>query len=287
MAEMMLDLYDNSDIRLSHQELFEWHRMIMRDRQDIRDLGQYRSHPDPMQIVSGPIHDRTVHFEAPPSSTVKPEMDQFLDWFNATGPGRGGALPSVTRAGIAHLYFESIHPFEDGNGRIGRAISEKALAQGSSQPVCTALAETIQIRGQDYYRMLAQSNKRMDVTDWLLWFSATVIEARRRTIARIDFVIEKTRFLDRLRGQLNDRQEKVLLRMLREGPEGFTGGLSAGNYMTIAKTSTATTTRDLRDLVEKEALVRVGERKHARYNLAIASQPVTPVTSDDIDGYKQ
>ncbi len=119
------------------------------------------------------------------------------------------------------------------------------------------------------------------MTPWLSWFAGIAIEAQRRTTAHVEFLLEKTRLLDRLRGQLNSRQEQALLRMLREGPDGFKGGLSAGNYATITGASPATTTRDLADLVEKGALLREGERRHARYHLAIPMQKVSSVVLDE------
>jgi Fic family protein len=189
-------------------------------------------------------------------------------------------LPALTRAGIAHLYFESIHPFEDGNGRIGRAISEKALAQSVGQTTLTALAATILVRRKAYYDTLEAANKDTEVTQWLAWFAGIAIEAQRRTEARVQFLIDKTRFLDRIRGQLNERQEKALLRMLNEGPDGFRGGLSAGNYSTITGASPATATRDLVDMVAKGALVRTGERRHARYSAGIPLRPILAVRID-------
>jgi Fic family protein len=167
------------------------------------------------------------------------------------------------------LYFESIHPFEDGNGRIGRALAEKALAQSFGQPALTGLATTILAHRKSYYDALERANKEIEITEWLVWFSEIAIEAQQRTIARIEFLIAKTKLLDRLRVTINDRQRKALLRMMKEGPEGFKGGLSAGNYGVITGASPATTTRDLADLVEKGALLRTGERKHARYALRL------------------
>jgi Fic family protein len=222
-----------------------------------------------------------VHFEAPPSAKIPKEMARFIAWFNRTAPQGAKPVPALTRAGIAHLYFESIHPFEDGNGRIGRAIAEKVLAQAFGQPTLTALAATILSRRKAYYAALEAANKSNQVTAWLSWFAGIVIEAQRRTTAQVEFLIEKTRLLDRLRGQVNARQEKGLLRMLREGPEGFKGGLSAGNYASISGASAATATRDLTDLVEKGALLRVGERRHARYHVAIAATKVSPVVIDE------
>lgn len=280
IAEMMVDLYRSSAQALDEQTLRRWHAMLMRGRLHMRDVGRYRTHEGPMQVVSGKVYAPTVHFEAPPSIEVPREMTAFLEWFNLTGPAGSEALPALTRAGIAHLYFESIHPFEDGNGRIGRAVSDKALAQGLGGPTFTALAPAILLHRRAYYDILEASNKRNDISAWLAWFAGIALEAQQRTRAQVEFLIDKTKLLDRLRSHLNDRQMAVLLRVLREGPEGFKGGLSAGNYVSIAKTSPATARRDLADLVDKGALTRTGERRHTRYHLTIPLRPVPRVTID-------
>lgn len=272
VAEMMVDLSRGLAEPLSHETLFAWHGMLLRGRRDVKEIGGYRTAGEPMQVVSGAAHAPRVHFEAPASSRVKREMDGFVSWFNGTSSDNRERLPALTRAGIAHLYFVSIHPFEDGNGRIGRAISEKALAQGLGQATPVALAATILARRKSYYGMLEAANKDNEITAWLQWFAAVAIEAQRCTIARVEFLIDKTRLLDRLRGEINSRQEKALLRVLREGPEGFKGGLSASNYVRITGASAATATRDLADLVTKGALVRVGERRYARYWVGIGGR---------------
>jgi Fic family protein len=179
---------------------------------------------------------------------------------------------------VAHLYFESIHPFEDGNGRIGRAIAEKALAQALGRPSLTALAATILVRRREYYDALEHANKSNEITEWLAWFAGVALEAQERTLAQVEFLIQKARMLDALRGKLNARQEKVLLRVLREGPDGFIGGMSAGKYVSIARTSPATARRDLGELVEMGALQRTGERKHARYPLPFHPRSVRRIT---------
>jgi Fic family protein len=278
IAEMMVDVYRSFAEPLSEEMLFRWHRMVMSGSRNLRDVGRYRTGAEPMQVVSGPIGEAKVHFEAPPSARVPSEMERFIAWFNRTAPGREEPLSALTRAGIAHLYFESIHPFEDGNGRIGRAVAEKALAQSLGQPTLTALAATILARRKNYYDALEAANKENEITRWLMWFAGIAIEAQRRTIARVEFLIDKTKLLDRLKGQLNERQEKALLRLFREGPEGFKGGLSAGKYSTITGASPATTTRDLADLVAKGALVREGERRYARYQLSVPLHPFPHVT---------
>ena len=281
IAELMVDLYRGVDEPLTEDQLFSWHRMVVSGRADLRDIGRYRTSDEPMQVVSGASYAPKVHFEAPPSTRVRKEMERFLAWFNGTAPVTNSALPALTRAGIAHLYFESIHPFEDGNGRIGRAVAEKALVQGFGQPVIVALARSILAHHGDYYRALEDANKTNDVTKWLRWFSAIALEAQYRTFAQIDFVIHKAKLLDHVRGRINARQEKVLLRMFREGPEGFAGGMSAKKYSTIAETGPATTTRDLAGLVDVGALIRSGELKHTRYALNIPASNIPNVSINE------
>jgi Fic family protein len=267
IAEMMVDLYHSSSQSLSEEMLLTWHRMMTSSRKDLVDIGRYRTSQEPMQVVSGRIGAATVHFEAPPSKRVPAEMRRFLVWFNRTAPNGKEPLPAITRAGAAHLYFESIHPFEDGNGRIGRAIAEKAIIESFGQPVLVALATTILAHQKSYYQALERANRKTEITEWLVWFAEIALEAQHRSIAMVEFIIAKAKLLDRLRGQMNERQQKAVLRLFREGPEGFKGGLSAGNYSMITGASPATTTRDLGDLVDKGALIRTGERKHARYAL--------------------
>ena len=280
IAEMMVDLRRSSASPLSDAVLFSWHRMLFERRGNLTDIGKYRTGDEPMEVVSGPPYAPRVHFEAPPSKRVRKEMARLVDWFNRTAPSGPDPLPALTRAGISHIYFESIHPFEDGNGRIGRAIAQKALAQSCGQRTLPSLAATILLRRKAYYAALEAANNNNEVTAWLAWFAGIAIEAQRRAAVQVEFLIDKTRLLDRLRGQLNPRQEKALLRVLREGPDGFKGGLSAGNYLAITGSSPATATRDLAGLVEKGALVREGERRHARYRLAIPTRKVNPVVLD-------
>ena len=282
VSEMMVNLYKTFAAPLSDDTFFEWHRMLMSGRQDLKDIGRYRTSSEPMQVLSGAMGSPKIHFEAPPSAKVPAEMKQFIAWFNQTAPGGAKPLPALTRAGVAHLYFESVHPFEDGNGRIGRALAEKSLAQILGQPSLIALAATILAWRARYYAALEAANKSNEITEWLAWFAGTTIEAQRRTLALIEFLIDKTKLLDRIRGELNDRQEKALLRMFKEGPEGFKGGMSAGKYSTITGASPATTTRDLTDLGEKGALIREGERRHARYKLNVPLRHVPHLSVNEL-----
>ena len=263
MAEMMVDVYRHYNDPLTHDTFYAWHNMLMASRDDIQ-VGGYRTHTEPMQVISGVIYKPTVHFEAPPSHQVATHMQGFIDWFNSSTD-----IAPLTRAGIAHLYFVCIHPFEDGNGRIGRAIVERVISQARQQPTMIALSRTIQANRKAYYDQLEANNKELEITNWLVYFAQTLLEAQSNTQDRIAFIIQKTKLFTRLSGQLNERQLKVLNRLFNAGPAGFTGGLSAENYIAIAKTSRATATRDLQDLVEKQALVKTGQLKGTRYQLAL------------------
>lgn len=269
IADMMVDLYRGFAAPLTHESLHGWHQLIASGRIDLKDIGAYRTHDDPMQVVSGPLHKPKVHFEAPPSSEMPRQMDEFLRWFAETAPDRPHPLPALTRAGIAHLYFVSIHPYEDGNGRIARAIAVKALEQAIGQPALLALSHTIQHKRSAYYDALEASNKDTEITGWLQYFSGVVLDGLDATQTLIEFLIAKTKFYDRVRGQINERQERVIKRMFREGPEGFKAGLSAGNYITITGAARATATRDLHDLVEKGIFLATGALKYTRYHIAL------------------
>jgi Fic family protein len=218
-----------------------------------------------MRIVSGPIHDPVIHFEAPPSSQVPREMRRFIQWFNRPLE----PLAGLARAGIAHLWFESIHPFEDGNGRIGRAIAEMALSQAFGQPTLIALSIVLEKHRRQYYDQLGLASRAIEITGWLEFFGSMVLESQEQSRRRVTFLVAKAKFFERYRDQLNERQEKVLLRMFREGVDGFKGGLSSKNHIRITGCSPATATRDLAKLVELGAMVRTGELKNARYFLKL------------------
>lgn len=273
IAQMMVELYRQFDSPLNDDLLFHWHEMLMNGRRDIKDVGCYRTHDSAMQVVSGPLHAPKVHFEAPPSKSIPAEMKRFVQWFARTAPGGKTPLPILTRAGIAHLYFVCVHPFEDGNGRVGRAVAEKVISEGLGQATLIALSQTINRARRNYYETLESSNKHNEITAWLVYFAKTIIEAQAQAQSMVDFIIAKTKFYDRFRSQLNERQSKVIARMMREGPEGFEGGLSAEKYISMTGTSRATATRDLQDLTDQHALTRTGTLKGTRYHLRL-----TPVS---------
>ncbi len=267
IAHMMVDLYKNFAAPLSSEVLCDWHLHLMGARLDLNCIGTYRRHAEPMQIVSGTGNKLKVHYEAPASQIVASEMSSYMQWFNSSL----AILPALTRAGIAHLYFEMIHPFEDGNGRIGRSIAEKSISQSLRQPLLLAISKTIQKNKKQYYGALAAANTNLDITAWLVYFSETLLEAQQYTRNYLEFVIEKAKLYDRIKDQLNMRQDKVVARMFKEGVQGFAGGLSAEKYLTITQTSRATATRDLQDLVQKQVLFSSGERKSTRYFLNMST----------------
>ncbi len=264
IAYMMVELYKNFAAPLSDTMLCDWHLHLLNVRSDLNAVGSYRRHIEPMQIVSGAGNKMVVHYEAPPSAIITPQMGNYISWYNSSTH-----LPALTRAGIAHLYFELIHPFEDGNGRIGRAVAERAISQSLQQPLLLALSRTIQKNKKQYYAAIAAQNTNLDITAWLIYFSKTVLAAQEYTRAYIEFIIAKAKLYDRVKAQLNPRQDKVLARIFKEGLDGFAGGLSAENYISIAQTSRATATRDLHDLLLKEVLFKTGDLKGTRYYLNI------------------
>ncbi len=255
MAELLCNVYETYDKPLTHEMLWEWHTMLFNGQTKIEELGKYRTHEDPMQIVSGRLDSHKIHFEAPPSAVVHNEMTKFIRWFNE----KKNSEPILGMAAITHLYFESIHPFEDGNGRIGRVLVEKILSQGIGKPALIAVSKFIEKHKKEYYAELGKCNKTLAVQDWVDFFGDVILQAQQDSILLLDFLIKKSKILTELSGKLNPRQEKVLLRMFAEGVEGFAGGLSAEKYITITKSSRATATRDLADLVQMGALKKTGE----------------------------
>ncbi|TVQ66480.1 MAG: Fic family protein, partial [Balneolaceae bacterium] len=258
-AELMIDVRRTWREPLTNEKLFSWHRMLLKGTEGLT-LGAWRTHKEPMQVVSGAFGKETVHYEAPPSSLVPQEMQRFIAWFNDSAPeGRNGIREAPIRSAIAHLYFETIHPFEDGNGRIGRAIAEKALSQGMGRPALLSLSDAIESQKRDYYDALEQAQRSNEVTEWIRYFVRTILDAQSRAEEQIDFTLQKAKFFDRFRDRLNERQRKVINRMLDEGTDGFEGGMNARKYIGITKTSKATATRDMQYLMEIGAFRRSGK----------------------------
>lgn len=263
MAHVLCDVYESFDKPLTHDMLWRWHSLLFPPEHSGSEMecGQYRTHAESMQIVSSRYGSRNVFFEAPPSSRVFDEMTAFVQWYNATKAS--GSI--LGRAAIAHVYFESIHPFEDGNGRIGRVLAEKILSEEMGRPVLIAISRVLEKRKKEYYAALERCNRSLDAGQWVEFFSSVVVQAHEESIALLYFLVEKSKMLHSLSEQLNERQRKVLLQMFEEGPSGFKDGMCAENYISITKAGRATATRDLTDLVKKGALTKTGELRHTRY----------------------
>jgi Fic family protein len=259
LGELMIDVRHSFAEQLTEEKLFTWHRLLLSGNTRIA-AGAWRTHEEPMQVVSGALGKEKIHFEAPPSSLVPAAMKAFIQWFNDTAPGGPQEINKAPiRAAIAHLYFESIHPFEDGNGRIGRAIAEKALSQTIGRPVLLSLSRTIEADKNRYYTALEKAQRANEITDWINYFVQTTLAAQTEAEVQVEFTLKKAKFFDQYRDQLNERQLTVVRRMLEEGPTGFEGGMNARKYTSITKTSKATATRDMQQLLEIGAFIRTGK----------------------------
>ncbi len=271
MAELMLDVRDTFKDMLTEEKLFDWHLMLLSSspNPNLR-IACWRTHEESMQVVSGHLGRWTVHYEAPPSKDVPEEMKKFIEWFNNTAPGQPLEIKyAPVRAAIAHLYFESIHPFEDGNGRIGRSIAEKALSQGVGYPVMLSLSQAIEADKKAYYSALNHASKSNEITAWLHYFVNIVLAAYVDIEKQINFILKKSQYFDQHENSFNERQLKIIKRMMQAGVGGFEGGMSAKKYMAMTGVSKATATRDLQDLLMMGALRQMGEGRSVRYELSI------------------
>ncbi|GAB4404097.1 MAG: Fic family protein [Bacteroidia bacterium] len=267
IARLMVDVQHSYASPLNESQLFRWHEMLMQGNTRIRP-GRWRDHDGPMQVVSGSIGREQIHFEAPPAAAVPGEMRAFIAWYNATAPG--GSQPIVypaVRAALVHLYFESIHPFEDGNGRIGRALAQRALSQDTGRPPLLSLSRTIEADRPAYYRALQQAQRSNQVSAWVVYFVRLTLQAQTQAEEQVAFILRKTRFFDRFRSCLEARHLKVLRRMSAAGPAGFEGGMNARKYAAITRVSKATATRDLQYLARLGVLVPFGSGRSTAYSL--------------------
>ena len=231
--------------------------------------GALRTHVTPMQIVSGPIGREKVHFEAPPSKGLPRELDRFLDWFQSF---RDSPVDGLLRAGTAHLWFETLHPFEDGNGRVGRAIIDLALAQDAhlDQRLYSVSRRLAEDRNDYYAELAAASRGGLDITRWLTWFVEQFEEACRASEVIVDLSLAKARFwLEHGQAPLNERQRKAVNRILDAGPGGFEGGMSTNKYGHLVRVSRATAYRDLEELVRYGLLTQAGAGRGTRYFAAM------------------
>jgi Fic family protein len=273
LAQLMLDATQSFAEQLTMERLLKWHGWLFPDQamefvpRGIR-VGTLRG-DEPMQVVSGRLDRPTIHFEAPPRLGLELQLDTFLNWFEVSRTQTD--LDPLLRAGIAHFWFVTLHPFDDGNGRLTRTITDLALAQGEAQAIrFYAMSASILEDRSGYYRVLENSQKAtLDITDWLEWFLQTLLRSLQQSIARIESVLAKSRFWQAHRESgLSAEQAKVLNRLLDGGERGFEGGISAAQYQAVSKVSKATATRHLTDLLERGYLKRLpGGGRNTRYQI--------------------
>ena len=288
LLDAMEDATARSDSDLSHDRLCLWQAGLFQGDTYAAlkgvAIGQYRARAEPMQIISGSVGKETVHYQAPPSAAVRAEMNQLIDWFNRTRHAPSdrnvvpeNALDGIVRAGLAHLWFEVIHPFEDGNGRVGRVIIDMALAQDAKPPNLPlpyrlhGVSRELHRRHAEYYAALnAASRGDGDVSAWLLWFIDVFATSCDNVARLIDESLARARFWsDHREVALNERQRKALNKMLEAGPAQFEGGMTARKYVALTGVSPITATRDLTELSERGLLLRKGDGRSTYYNLSL------------------
>lgn len=271
LADLLLDAIQNIDQPLTLDRLFTWHGWLFPSSElglKPHQIGCLRGH-EPMQVISGRIGNPTIHFQAPPREGLESALSAFIDWFNQSQ--QGTSLDPLVRAGIAHFWFITLHPFEDGNGRLARFVTDLALAQSDQQSIrWYTMSKAILEHRSDYYRILEQSQRNdLDITPWLAWFLTTLQTALSQALAHIDRVLDKARFWQRYHHQrLLPEQVKVLNRLLDGGARGFEQGISASQYQKVAKISKASATRHLTDLLAKGCLEKLpGSGRSTRYQI--------------------
>jgi Fic family protein len=247
VVEMVLDATSNYQTPITPERLFGWHAALFptgySGLSKIKVAAWRDDSNGPMQVISGPIGRQRIHFEAPPARHLKAEIAQFLDWLNHTQN-----QPPLIGAALAHLWFVTLHPFDDGNGRIARAIGDLLLARADGSPQrFYSLSAQIQRDRKAYYTMLERTQQHsMDVTDWLIWFLETLQRAIDQAQITLDTVLTKARFWQRWSAlPLNQRQIKLLNKLL----DGFDGKLTSSKWASIAKCSSDTALRDINDLL--------------------------------------
>lgn len=262
LVELLIDATTNYSTKLTKERLWGWQAALFPSGYSgihKINVGSWRKTKNPMQVISGPMGREKIHFEAPPSSQVSKEMTKFFSWWNS--PEK--ELDGIIRAAMAHLWFVTIHPFDDGNGRVARAITDLALAQEEKQKKrLYSLSLQIVKDKKNYYQILEETQKgNGDITKWLHWFLNTFI----RSINHSKALIEKSLFIGRFykyhtETNLNERQKKVLKKLLDQLPKDFDGGLTNKKYVSITKVSSETAKRDLKDLVQKGILLLNNEK---------------------------
>lgn len=270
LVEMLLDATSRAEEPLTAERLHGWHAgLFPTGHSGIHRItvADWRSGSEPMRVVSGGPDKTTVHFEAPPCDQVPAEMARFLTWWGDASQAEDGLL----RAAVAHLWFVTVHPYDDGNGRMTRAITDMALAQDERTGTrLYSMSAQIEADRAGYYAELGQAQGGDgDITAWVVWFLETLQAAIATAETRVDLVLVRARFWQKHGGvALNERQNKVVRRLLESGPGGFEGGMSTRKYVALTRTSRATAQRELADLVGKGVLVQLaGGGRSTAYEL--------------------
>ncbi|PJJ09660.1 Fic family protein [Flavobacterium sp. 1] len=266
IGKLMVTVRNSYSEKLSEFIIKQWHAILMEYSRYVSP-GEYRVGKESMQIVSGSFGKEIIHFEAPPSVQVPHEMKEFIKWYNDFEIKETDIKNALIKTSISHLYFESIHPFEDGNGRIGRAIAEKCLSDSLNRPVLMSISSTIEQDKKRYYQSLKQAQRTLEITDWIFYFSKLTLESQKNAKQTVLFTLNKTKFIDKFKNMMNERQRKAVFKIFENGISGFEGGMTALKYVSLTKTSRATATRDLQDLAEKSILTPRGEGRSRSYDL--------------------
>ena len=278
LAAMMLDAIDNHEQPLTIERLYQWHRWLFPANEwsvQRLNVGQLRG-DEPMLVVSGRVDRPTVHFEAPPRAALDDQLAAFIFWFNQTR--HDPTIDPLLRAAICHFWFVTLHPVDDGNGRLTRALTDLALSQADSQGIrLYAMSVAILEWRADYYRALESTQKgTLDITSWLCWFLDTLDYAIELALQVIDRSLAKTFFwLRHCNDALSPEQTKVLNRLLDGGEQGFENGISASQYQKVAGVSKATATRHLAELVERGCIEKLpGGGRNTRYQICLHTEGV-------------
>ncbi len=278
LAAMMLDAIDNHEQPLTIERLYQWHRWLFPANEwsvQRLNVGQLRG-DEPMQVVSGRVDRPTVHFEAPPRATLDDQLAEFIPWFNQTR--HDPTMDPLLRAAIIHFWFVTLHPVDDGNGRLARALTDLALSQADSHSIrLYAMSVAILEWRADYYRALESTQKgTLDITSWICWFLDTLDYSIELALKVIDRSLAKTFFwLRHCNDDLSPEQTRVVNRLLDGGKEGFENGINASQYQKVAGVSKATATRHLAQLVDRGCIEKLpGGGRNTRYQICLHTEGV-------------
>lgn len=269
LVSVLIDATQNYDTPLSFERLWGWQAALFptgySGMHKIK-VGGWRDSQEPMRVLSGAFGREKVHFEAPPADALEEEMKRFLSWWEESKE----KVEGVIRAAVAHLWFVTIHPFEDGNGRIARAITDMALAQDDKQRVrYYALSAQIMSEREEYYNILESTQRgSCDITEWLRWFLGCFARAIQKSDDMLDGVYSKAQFWrEHAQDQLTERQKKAINRLLDAGPHGFEGGLTTQKFASMTHCSRVTAYRELDELLGMGILRRIGQGRAVKYEL--------------------